>query len=137
MARIIAQHERRGTMLVEAAIVLPVLMLLTMGLMEYGWIYLKSEEIANAARHGARVGIRIDSTIGEVEAEVNDLMSRAGIAGYTVTSSADPSALETGQILTVTVTAPYEGGSLALLDVPFVPVPTQLSYSVSMAKEGT
>ncbi len=58
MAWINKQYGRRGTAAVEAALILPLLMLLLLGVIEYGWIYLKSEQIANAARHGARVGAR-------------------------------------------------------------------------------
>lgn len=124
-------------MAVEVAIMLPILLLVSLGIFEYGWIYLKSEEIANAARHGARVGARVDASNADINAGVNGLMSRAGITGYTVTiEPGEVGELTAGQILTVTVTAPYEGTSLELLETSFIPVPGQLRFSVSMAKEG-
>jgi len=142
MAWINRPNCRRGTMLVEAAIILLLLLTLTFGVLEYGWLFIKSEEIANAARHGARVGARIDATNEDVQTAVASLMSRAGISHPTVTIEPDVSTLDLGQTLTVTVQVPYKRGSevegaLELLDAPFLPVPAQLQFSVSMAKEGT
>ena len=50
-------HRRDGLAVVEMAIVLPLLILLTFGMIEYGWLFLRSQEISNAARQGARIGV--------------------------------------------------------------------------------
>ncbi len=130
-------------MVVEAAILLPFFLILTLALMEYGWMYLKSEEIANAARHGARVGARIDATNADIEAAVAALMSAAGIGGYNVTIELEegsgvapvPGGGTVGDTLTVAIQVPYAGSALELVGVPLIPVPAQLRFSVSMAKE--
>ena len=57
----------RGLATVETAIVLPLLLLITFGLLEYGWLFLKMHEITNAARHGARLAIRPSISQTEVD----------------------------------------------------------------------
>ena len=46
-----------GQGLVEYALVLPVFLLITFGIMEFGFLFLQYSTIANAAREGARTGI--------------------------------------------------------------------------------
>lgn len=46
-----------GQELIEYALVLPVLMLLLLGIMEFGMLILSYNTIANAAREGARFGV--------------------------------------------------------------------------------
>ena len=48
--------RQSGLATIEMAMVLPLLMLLTLGVIEYGWMFLKSQQITNAARQGARAG---------------------------------------------------------------------------------
>jgi len=47
----------RGQALVEYALVLPILLLLLLGIMEFGILVFNYNTIANAAREGARYGI--------------------------------------------------------------------------------
>jgi len=47
----------RGAALVEAALLLPILVLLTFGAVEYGLIYHDELRITTAARSGARIGV--------------------------------------------------------------------------------
>src|SRR5712691_10594139 len=50
-------RSRAGQSLVEMALLLPVLALLTFGLVDFGRAYYFQVSITNAAREGARVGI--------------------------------------------------------------------------------
>src|SRR5438270_13426205 len=50
------QRGQRGAVLVEAALVLPVIITLTLGIIEFGLVFKDSLTIANATRAGARVG---------------------------------------------------------------------------------
>ena len=124
---------RRGLALVEAAIVFPLLLMMLLGLLEYGWIFLQAQKVNNAARHGARIGALADSTDAEVTSAIAGWMSRAGISDYTV--SPDPLGVEgyaSGETLTVTVVA----NNIRIIGVPLLPAPDSLRASVSMAKEG-
>lgn len=48
---------RTGTTVVEAAFILPLLLLLVMGGIEYGWLFFNVQQITNAARQGARIAV--------------------------------------------------------------------------------
>ena len=136
MAHVVLERRRRCLVSIEAALVFPLLLLLTLGLMELGWMILKSHQIANAARNGARIGVRIDATNADVQQAVDSLMAAAGMAdsGYAVTLvPADVSQMNGGEQLTVTLTVLYENIDLGM---PLVPTPTALEASVTMAKEG-
>jgi len=137
MAKIKIKKEIRyhGTAIVEMAIVLELLLLLTMGAIEYGWIFLKSQQITNAARQAARVAIRPDATNEQVVNTIDDLMDKAGMAGSGYVSEIpDVTSVSTGGALTIKVTVPCE--NVALINIPLLPTPTNLGSAVTMAKEG-
>ena len=128
---------RTGLATVEAAIVFPLLVLLTMGLIEYGWMFLKAQQTTHAARRGARVAVRADGTNEEVQAAISSLMESAGMgsSGYVVSiTPGDVSAIPATETVTVQVSVPYTNVTLA--GTPIVPVPSTLNASVTMAKEG-
>jgi len=134
MAHITTKHKSKGAMLIEAAIILPLLLLLILGVIEYGWALLKSQQITNATRQGARIAARPDVTNADIQDTVSALMDSAGISGYELTLPGDVSSITPGDSLTVTITVPYS--SVELAGAPFVPMPSQLKASVTMAKEG-
>ncbi len=123
----------KGTAVVEAAIVLPLLLLLTLGVIQYSWLFLKAQQITNAARSGARIGV----VGGDIGATVDTLMAAAGIdtsvysVGYT-----DPNSVSSGAPVTVTIT--WDATKIALINAPnLLPVPKMpLLTSVTMAMEG-
>ena len=125
-----------GTAAVETAIVFPILLLLTFGVIEYGWLFLKAHQITNAARQGARIAILPGASNEGVIAAIDSLMTAAemGSSGYTITFSDDVSSVPTGNMLTVTVTVSSE--AVALMNIPFLPDPNNIGASVTMAKEG-
>lgn len=73
-------------MLVEAAIVIPILMLITLGIIEYGSAYQQDAAVAAASRAGARTA----SALSKQDFGVTALSSDAGI----VTANAVASALQ-------------------------------------------
>lgn len=135
MARLRRRSSRRATVLIEMALVLPLLVLFLFGMMEYGWIFLNMQHITTAARHGARMGVKADATSGDVTAAVASVMSSAGLggSGYMVSFS-DPAGLATGAELRVTVAVTY--ANIELTGIPVIPVPATLRSGVTMAKEG-
>lgn len=142
MSRLSIQSEKpryryRGTAVVEAALVFPVLLLLTMGAIEYGWLFLKAQQITNASRQAARLAIRPDSTNADVLANIDFLMTGAGMgdSGYSVNlTPADISLPGVGEIIEVEITAPC--ANLVLIDAGFLPVPANIGATVVMTKEG-
>ena len=55
-------RSERGAVLVEAAIVIPILMMITLGIIEYGGAYRENAAVAGAARAGARVASSLPKT---------------------------------------------------------------------------
>ncbi len=131
MGRVKRRDTRRGALLVEAALLFPILIFLTFAMLEYGWILLKSEQLSNAARHGVRIAARVGSTASEVNAEIDTLMANARITGYTKAIAPNVDVAQ-GMTITVTVNVPY--ANIQLIGIPLVPAPTTLQASVSMAK---
>jgi Flp pilus assembly protein TadG len=60
----LARHDRgqRGAVLVEAAIVIPILMMITLGIIEYGGAYREDSTVATASRSGARTASALPKT---------------------------------------------------------------------------
>lgn len=85
-----------GQELVEYALVLPLLLLITFGIIEFGLLFFQYSTIANAAREGARTGI-LPVTQACDQACVD---GRARAAALALTAGLDPAAL------TVVVTHP-------------------------------
>jgi Flp pilus assembly protein TadG len=72
-----ANQKRRGTALVEMALVLPIFMMVTLGIVEFGRAMMVSQLITNAAREGARLGIITGSTNADVQASVESFLLQA------------------------------------------------------------
>jgi Flp pilus assembly protein TadG len=128
---------RRGTVAVEMALLLPLLLLLLFGMLEYGSLFWRAQQIGAAARQGARIGALPSGTATAVTTTVDAMMDNAGLgdAGYSVTlNPANPAALAPGETFTVTITVPYP--AIQLTGFP-VPTPDDIERSTTMAKEGT
>lgn len=130
------KHRRcRGLETVEAALLLPVVLLVTFGALKYGWIFLKSQQLANCARQVARVAIRPNDRSSDITSMFDALMIEADIAGatYTVTPGGGNQAV--GGAVTVQVSVPT--ANVDILPMPgFIPSPTRLGATVTMCKEG-
>ena len=113
---------------------------LLFGLIEYGWMFLKSQQIAAAARDGARIAATESGTNALVNASISQAMAQAGLAasGYSVvTVPANVANAVPGTPVRVTVSVPYSGNSgIALTNLPFIPTPADLEGATSMVKEG-
>jgi Flp pilus assembly protein TadG len=113
-------------MLVEAAVVFQLLLLVTMGALQYGWAFVNLQRITNATRQGARVAAASGATDAEGKNAIDTLL--AGMAG--VTSSVTTS----GDLTTASVKVPK--ASVQLIPWNLLPLPAELKAEVKMAKEG-
>ena len=117
------RHEkRRGAALVEAAVTLPILLLLVMGIVEFGRAMMVVQLLTNGAREGARRGTLDGSTNTIVETHVKSILaSSIGCSeadlGVTITLTPDPAnnttgnevaAAEPGDLVNVEVSVPYD-----------------------------
>ncbi len=64
------QGNQRGAAAIEFAIVLPLLLLLFVGIVEFGIGYYNKQIVTNASREGARIGIEENSDFTSIEATV-------------------------------------------------------------------
>ena len=134
MARIVERRLRRGLAAVEAALVMPLLLLLVLGLLQFGWIFLRTQQITHAARHGARVGATVDATNGDIADAVAAWCGNEAVLinPCNVDIDVDVAALAPGELLTVTVTST----DIKLWEDSLVPTPDSFSATMVMAKEG-
>ncbi len=68
----------RGTALMETALTLPLVLLVSVGIFEFGRAYETWEVLVNAAREGARVAILPNSTTAAVQGRCVDYMQNVG-----------------------------------------------------------
>ena len=71
------RKRTRGAAVVEAAIVLPLIVLLTFGFIELGWYVNSTHVLHNAARQGARAAVRLENSNAEVQAAVLSALNNA------------------------------------------------------------
>ena len=67
-------ERQKGQALIEFALVLPVLLVILLGIVEFGLILYNQHVITNASREGARYGIVVHAprrTVGEIEVVVD------------------------------------------------------------------
>jgi Flp pilus assembly protein TadG len=71
-----------GSALLETAITLPLVLLVTVSIFEFGRAYQTWQVITNAAREGARVSVLPDSTDAEVTEAVRNYMQSGQLANW-------------------------------------------------------
>jgi Flp pilus assembly protein TadG len=99
------KRNERGAALVEAAITIPLILLISVAIFEFGRAYQTWEVLTNAAREGARVAIISGTTDAEVRSAVNKYMSVGQIRtvsdGYIDVNRSAPLGANTGSQITV------------------------------------
>ncbi|HUW32995.1 MAG TPA: TadE/TadG family type IV pilus assembly protein [Planctomycetota bacterium] len=75
--------RRKGQALVEFALIVPILVMLVMGIVEFGRIFMTQQTVTNASREGARTGVLPNSTVTDVQNTVSAYMGSAGLTGGT------------------------------------------------------
>jgi Flp pilus assembly protein TadG len=98
-----------GAELIEFALTLPILMVVLLGVIEFGFIFKEYEAVTNAAREGARLAVLPSGyTDADIEARANDYLTAAGLDTVVVTvGPATEEAVGALCVTTRTVTVPY------------------------------
>lgn len=127
MRRRRACADDSGAALVEFAILAPLLLLLVVGIIEFGWLFAQMNELRHVAQEGARWGAvsRPDVT-GDASLTEADLVQRACDAanlpgGTTVFISADNGDGAVGSTASVTVRADVQSLTNAPIISSFLP----------------
>ena len=105
--------NNKGQALVEFAIILPILLLLLMGIFQFGMMLNTHLTIENASREGARVGI-VGSTDAEIQNLIIAISPILNPQDLTLTITPDETNRNSGDTLTVKVTYNYK------LNVPII-----------------
>ena len=91
MAQVTRRRARwkgeEGSELIEYALVLPMLLLVVLGIVEFGFIFQRYEVLTNAAREGARVAVLPGYTTPDVQARVVSYATTAGLRNPAVTAA--------------------------------------------------
>jgi len=123
----------RAAAVVEFAVVLPLLLTILFGIIEYGWVFMVRQTLQTAAREGARIAILQTSEEPYTAAlnRIAEVMQPTGLTTYTVTMThatvADP-------VETINVTIPY--ADVSLMGNFFGSHTYDLGGACSMRKEG-
>jgi len=106
----------RGAELIEFAFVFPTLLLVMLGIIDFGFLFQRYEVVTNAAREGARVAILPGYGTADVTARVNQYLTAGGATGTTTVTVGAPQPLSVGtQCITVRpVTVSYQHNFLFL-----------------------
>ena len=103
------RRNERGAALIETAITIPIILLVAVGIFEFGRAYQTWQVLTNAAREGARVAILSDKTADEVTAAVRNYMQAGGLPGYA----------SAGVVIDRTVALGTNTGSRITVNYPF------------------
>jgi Flp pilus assembly protein TadG len=120
-----SRHSQGGAAAIEFALVLPLVLILVLGAIDWGWYFFIDQLVTNAAREGARAGTvlppRPTSTVGQAETAAQDAglaflqrvrLNRTGVvATYTTVDGTDA----------ISVTVTYPVGSLTGFLRSFIP----------------
>ena len=77
-----ANRKERGAALVEAAITIPLILLISVGIFEFGRAYQTWQVLTNAAREGARLAVINGSTDADVTTRVRSYMQSGSLPNY-------------------------------------------------------
>ena len=129
------ENKHRGGALVETALVLPILLLVTFGAIKYGWLFLKAQQITNAARYGARMAALPDVTDTDVEVSVINLLAEKNIDANDNDIFIEPCDINGRPAVNCTIIIPTR--KVDIMTNSMFPEPVNINASVTMAEEGT
>ena len=133
---------RTGNAVLDMVFVLPILLGLTFGSVEYGYALYVKHALQGAAREGARAAIVAGATAASVQASIDNAMSVAGFpqSKYNRPATISPSNWATqpaGTAITVTVSTTWGMQNMKLLpSPPGISSSKALSGATTMRKEG-
>jgi TadE-like protein len=73
--------DETGAELIEFALVLPLLLLVLLGIIDFGFLFQRYEVVTNAAREGARVAVLPGYLEPDIRARVDDYLRAGGLTG--------------------------------------------------------
>jgi hypothetical protein len=83
-------RSERGAELIEFALVFPVLLLVVLGIVDFGFLFQRMEVITNAAREGARMAVLPGYSQSDVQTRVCDYVRTGGVPTTTCGATGNP-----------------------------------------------
>jgi Flp pilus assembly protein TadG len=114
MAKNHTRHGERGQALLEVALTLPLLLLVSIGIFEFGRAFQTWQVVTNAAREGARIAVLPGATSASVQTRVREYLKSGQLSRYnTAAVSVNPTSqisigAGTASASVVTVTYPFD-----------------------------
>lgn len=71
--------------MIEVALTLPLLMLVLLGIIEFGFVFQQYEVITNAAREGARVAVLPSYSTDDAKTRINNYLDASGLKSSSAT----------------------------------------------------
>lgn len=125
-------NSKKGQALVETALTLPLLLLILMGIVEFGRIFNAYLIVTNASREGARYAA-INSTDTTVNSAITNLTQTLDQSQITVTINPTQAGRTSGNPVTVTVN--YNLQIITPFINVIIPSPYKVSASTTMRVE--
>ena len=120
-------RDRRGSMAIEMAFVMPIVLLILVGTIQYGSIYYTRHMMVYAAREVARSFSMGEINATQAQARALELLSPSGPQQFNV------SVVETGGVINdVTVTIDLSMADAALINLPINLITGDITASVTM-----
>jgi hypothetical protein len=134
---------RKGVSVLEFAIILPLLLVILFGIIEFGFLMYNQQVITNAAREGARYGVvfkdpavTVPEILDVVDEYVQGHLVTLGGTGGNLVPSADRTCGQGSYGASLTVGVTYDYGFLVLANlVPGIGITKQLSSQAVMKCE--
>lgn len=126
------RSRSRAAAIVEFAVVLPLLLTILFGIIEYGWVFMVRQTLQTAAREGCRVAVLQTSTEPYTASlnRVSQVMAPTGLSFTVNMSHATPG----NPVETVEVSVPYN--DVSLMGGFFGAHDYNLAGTCTMRKEG-
>jgi Flp pilus assembly protein TadG len=106
-------QSQKGAALLEAAVTIPILLLIAVGIFEFGRAYQTWQVLTNAAREGARLAVLPDPTTGVAEDRVRDYMRTGQLPEWSRAS------VDVNRDSTLDVSGRTVSASTVTIDYPF------------------
>jgi Flp pilus assembly protein TadG len=86
----------KGAELIEFALVFPLLLLVVLGIMDFGLLFQRYETVTNAAREGARIAVLPGYAQADVQGRVTQYLAVSGLTAAPAVAYTAPQALNVG-----------------------------------------
>lgn len=128
-----SSRMRMGAAMVEFAVVAPLMILFTLGMLEIGRMTMVKQLLVNVSREGAREWTLPYSTNTSVKNSVDALLALSDITGATVSVASTSIPSSSGVYVTVSISVPSQ--NVSWLSMPLFMSGRTVSASTSMRKE--